>query len=228
VKARVLVVRAAQELEDYEPGYENTSWSLDALLGYLQEALQTMAALKPEVYAISDRVQLSPGSRQIVPERYSRLVRVDSNATTGESIMPAHALLSKHFTKPECVSTSGAVRSYFIDENNPRVYTVQPPVPDFPAQYVEATWQAKVPELVSAVSEIDFPGGDAAVYQAPMLDWMLYRAFARDTESTTSLNRSQLHYKAFYQFFNVQVQLSNVGRVQKRSGPKGGISESDL
>jgi hypothetical protein len=205
------------ELNDIEPGYEHTRWSLAALYEYITEALEQLAALRPELFTVSRVVQLTPGANQRIPDDFGKLLEVtqntDENGVPGAPILQSNYVLMKHFNKPHCNMVDG-VTSYKMNPNNQRVFIVNPPATAHPQQYVEVLGQINPVNITSTMQVLDLPGGSVNTYYNALKDWALYRAFMRDTESQSSLARAQHHYESFYQFLHLKVNLDGFGKQQ--------------
>jgi hypothetical protein len=208
------------ELNDIEPGYEHTRWPLPQLFEYITEALEQIAALKPELFASTEVVRLKPGAAQTVPSSLSKLLdvttNVNSDGSSGDPILPANYTLSRYFNKPSCISSIGKVSSFRVDPNNPRVFYVNPPAEAHPPQFIQLLGQTRPQAIRSTADDIEFSGGDASTYFNAIKDWALYRAFMKDTESQTSMQRAQQHYRGFYQFLNVKVQMDMYNKGQRK------------
>lgn len=211
------------ELNDIEPGYEHVRWPLPQLFEYIAESLEQIASLKPELFAVSEIVKLYPGAAQPIPSRFSKLLDVPANVnidgSIGEPVLPANYILTRYFNKPNCLSSTGKVSSFSVDPNNPRVFIVNPPVLGYPPQYVQLLGQTRPQAIASVRDDIEFSGGDAAMYYNAVKDWALYRAFMKDTESQSSLNRAIQHYRGFYQFLNVKIKMDTFNKAQKNAQP---------
>ena len=146
---------------------------------------------------------------------------VNADGSIGDPVLPANYNLTRYFTKRSCLTGGGKVSSFRVDPNNPRTFFVEPPNPGYPPQKVQLLGQAAIVPVVALTDNIVFSGGDASMYFNAMKDWALYRAFMKDTESQTSIQRAGQHYKAFYQFLNVKMQMDAGRKVQaKRSTPE--------
>lgn len=216
-----LVSTISDELNDREIGHEHVRWTIVDLLEYITEAVSQISAIKPELFSVTQTIQLKPGTAQVVPLSIAKLIdvtnNVDRKGQLGTSILKNDYTLMRYFNKPSCsVGNGGEVASFKVDPNNPRVFYVSPSVVEYPPQYVQILGQSTPVEVVDKEQELVFTGGDAALYFNAMKDWALYRAFMRDTESQSSLQRSRIHYDAFYHFFGIKSSMTNSSRTQNR------------
>lgn len=218
------------ELNDLEVGFEHTRWPLAQLFEYITEAMEQIASLKPEVFARTQTLRLQQGAAQSVPLSFTKLIDVRSNVNAdgsmGDPVLPSNYTLLRNFNKPSCSGRVGSVGSFSIHPDNPRTFYVSPPASAYPPQFVEVIGSVAPPLIGSVNNVIEFPGADASTYFNAIKDWALYRAFMKDTESQSSLARSTQHYRAFYQFLNVKLQVDTMStNRQKSQAMQGGQGE---
>ena len=236
MRVKRLTDTIADELNDNEPGYEHTHWPLPQLIEYITEAMELLASLKPELFAHTINFKLQPGALQRVPAEIAKLtdipVNTDKHGNLGEPILPASYVLARYFNKPDCMPQLAQVVSFKVDVNNPRVFYVSPPAPDYPPQYVQVLGQAHPPAIAGVDTDIEFSGGNIAAYVNAIKDWALYRAYMKDTESQGSLTRAAQHYKSFYQGINITMQVmpgrSGVKRQPTQAGQRVQVSDADI
>lgn len=198
------------ELNDLEPGNEHVRWSVTELAEYLTGAIAIVAALKPTLYTSFVPIRLSPGVVQTVPAEYTELIDVlynlNSDGTQGEPVTQGSFTAARALGRPSCANAYGdyVVRSYTAHPENDTYFYVDPPVPQIPPY--PAVWAlvrlGPIPITVST-DEVIMANTTPETYREALKDWMLYRAWSKDTESTESFNKAQAHYKAFYQFLGV-------------------------
>jgi hypothetical protein len=205
--AGVLFRACAIELLDLD----YVRWTKDDLAEYLTDAISVTAALKPTLFNSFVPLGLQPGAVQTVPGEYAELVDILFNlhkdGTHGEPINKGSFTAARALGRSSCAPIDGVgyvVRSYTVHPENDTYFIVDPPVP--PNEPYPCVWA-----LVQLAPNVILTERDAVVmanttpelYRSVLLEWMLYRAFARDTESSDSFNRSQAHYKAFSQFLGL-------------------------
>lgn len=202
MQVKRLTDAAGDELNDLEIGYEHTRWPLINLFEYTTEALEQIAVVKPELFVEIKVVQLRLGAEQIIPDSFGKLldipVNINSDGTRGSDILEASFLLMRGFNKPICQNGGAKVGSYMVNPRNPRGFIVSPPAASYPPQYVQLMGQGRVKAVTATTERLYMPGGAVEDYFNCLLDWVLYRAFMKDTESQSSLQRANIHYKAFF------------------------------
>lgn len=203
-----LFISCGYELNDLEPGHEHVRWTIPELAEYLTGAIAQIAALKPTLYASFVPIRLSPGGLQYVPGEYSELVDITNNlnadGSLGEFIAQSSLSAARALGRPSCASTRDGgyeVRSYSVHPENDTYFYVDPPVPQ--TNPMPAVWALVrlAPNVITGPSDsVIMANTTPETYREALKDWMLYRAFAKDSESSDSFQKSQAHYKAFMQF----------------------------
>lgn len=186
-------------------------WSKDDLANYLTDAVAVMSALKPTLFTVFVPLQLAPGPVQTVPGEYTELIDVTYNllpdGTQGEPVNQGSFTVARALGRPACTPAYGVgyvVRSYTVHPENDTYFIVDPPVPAITP--LPAVWALvrRAPGVVTSETDaVVMANTTPETYRAILMEWMLYRAFARDTESSDSFQKSQAHYKAFYQALGV-------------------------
>lgn len=203
--AGTLFQAVGYELNDLEPGNEHVRWTVPELAEYLTDAISIIAALKPTLFYSYVPMQLSVGAVQSLPGGYSELIDIVYNlhtdGTPGERIIDAPFMVARAFGRASSPRTRDGVyvvRSYSVHPENDTFFYVDPPVPQLvPMPSVMMIVQLAPNVITQATDAVAMANTSPEVYQAMLKDWMLYRAFAKDSESSDSYQRSQAHYNAF-------------------------------
>lgn len=198
-------------------------WTDAELLRYLSHAQVVLVGLRPDAYAITETVRLAGGTLQTIPTAGTRLLRVVRNrAAVGADAAPGRAV---RITSREALDTedpnwharrpSARIEHYMVDAYTPRQFYVYPPalgavgsVPESgqPASHVEIVYSAN-PAPVSSTSTT-LPLGDQ--FLTPLIEFTLYRAFAKDSSAAGNMQRAEMHLKSFAQAlglnFNAELQ----------------------
>lgn len=198
-----LFATCADELSDKD----YVRWTKPNLATYLTDAIAMMSALKPTLFTVFVPLRLAVGSVQTVPGEYTELIDVlynlNSDGTQGEPVNPGSFTVARALGRSSCTSPYGdgyEVRSYTVHPENDTYFIVDPPVPAVtPLPAVWALVRRAPNVIVLETDAVVMANTTPETYRAMLLEWMLYRAFARDTESSDSFQKSQAHYKAFYQ-----------------------------
>lgn len=205
-----LIKRASRILNDQEEGYSYTGWTADELLDYYNEAVCQIYNFRPDLFAESSTLTLAPGSKQTLPDGIGNLLSIDSNLGEDGDLdedtpltMSSGDMVKALRGKPTCVEATTCepfkIRGY-RKSKVPNVFFVEPPVPEGETVEVDVT---------VAVGPMQVCGGDITNetqldcrLDPAIVDWILFRAMGRDTESQFLYQAARRHQAAFYDAIN--------------------------
>ena len=210
-----IVTHVSAQLSDQTKGREFTRWNRAAALEYMNQGLKEIGGYRPEAFAVTKEITLKQGTAQQTDDG-SEIQSIESNAD-GTLVRRSNAELMQSFNgyaicppKPRVVNgvIKYAVRSFAIDEANPKTFFVEPAVPfgvtdakvfatvnSQPPQYTEADWNK--------------PCQVADKYYNNLIDYMMARAYQRDTESQVSQGQAQRLFALFYQAMGVKYKMES-------------------
>lgn len=204
--AYTIMARAYRILQD-NGGHR---WTPMEMLDWINESLVEISALKPNARSEVVPLALVAGYLQELPDPYTTLARVTRNVPTGGgagardviTTLVSRDLIDRqipNWTDPSVFPASTKVSYVIHDIANPRNFTV------IPSNNGTGRIEAVVglpPALVSAPEQpndrsnpanftgvIDLPD----VFQGPVLDFTLARAFSYDAAAPNSAGRAQAH-----------------------------------
>ena len=205
-------------------------WPQQTLLNYLNNALIQIGTFRPDAYTTSIALVLVAGAQQALPVGYSLLKSLDYNASSsncpGAPITEANLDILRAFFKKPCGPTGGAadyrVTTYSYDAKNPHVYYVSPPVPDDAAGLqVTGTVVSSAPQYVFSDIAANTPIAIDPKYQNAINAWMLYEAYAIDTESTSSRQTKLDNFGAFWKTLGIEYKQESAYRSGHFLGQRG-------
>jgi hypothetical protein len=186
---------------------DHVRWPESELADYLTGAIAQVASLKPTLFTVFVPIGLAPGVVQTVPAEFSELVDIIYNlnpdGTQGEPISQGSFTAARALGRSSCAQTYDGgyvVRSFTIHPDNDTYFYVDPPAPAVAGLGVWALVRRGPNVILARTDAVVMANTTPETYREALKDWMLYRAFAKDTESSDSFQRSQAHYKAFMQF----------------------------
>ena len=210
IPAQSIIRRCVETLQD------NTSirWPVSELVRYLNDAQREVILYRPDAAVTNAPVTLVAGSRQSLPSGGTKLVEVVRNsAGTKRAVrMVNREILDAQLPGWHAQTGVTEVLHYMYDPREPRVFYVYPPAAASGAS-VEVTY-ASVPAdiaepadgaLYTAVSgNIGVPD----IYGNAVQDYVLYRAYTKDSEYAGNAARAQAHYAAFANALGVEVKAT--------------------
>lgn len=201
ITAEQIYQQAAEILQDVL----YATYSQTQLGAWVNDAQRAISIARPDANVSIENFLLSPGvSRQTLPATANRLGGLIRNMGT-DGLTPGRGITGPVPREPLdavlplwTVTTGAFVKQYVYDEDTPLVFYVYPPVSG--AWYVEAKF-FKIPVNVTLPSStIDLPD----IYAPVIREWILYCAFARDSERTPNWVRAARHLTNFYQLLGVK------------------------
>lgn len=200
VAVNTLVSRAQVILQDPS----GIRWATTELIGWLNDAQLEIVLLKPDAGAKTATVALVTGTKQTIPADGNRLLRVMRNMSAlvdglGKRAVRAVERESLDSSVPnwhDPMTTGDAahantVKHFCFDEQNPRSFYV------YPGSKNTSTWleivYAANPTVVTAGENISIPD----IYANAIVDYMLARAYMKESDFSAQASRADMHYKLF-------------------------------
>lgn len=194
-----IIEEVSRDLNDQEPGFEYTRWTRAQLESYMKEAVMQVSKYMKTWFLSRMVVKLEPGGDWQTACNCTRILRI-----YGESDKDGNVIRYLRRTDDvekdiwpglpqRCVEPNGSysMESYTINATDSgESFKIYPPVPYGQERYVSLLCYKK--PSVNADSDVP-EDAVAAVKQ-----WMLYRAYALDSENNQALIQlADSHYKAF-------------------------------
>lgn len=218
--AQAIADKAALLLQDTT----NIRWSSDEMVKWINAGCKELVLLKPNSLTANISVKLSSGTKQtlsstagnyvpqpaaIAPIQLLEVVR--NMGTTGLETAAGNAITGidrkvLDITLPGWHSSANAgttVKHFMFDPKDPKTFYVYPPMSDA-TRYVEVIL-SRAPSAITAIGETLDSGIDE-IYENALVDYVLYRAYSKDSEFTANAQRSQWHYQAFQQALGVKLR----------------------
>lgn len=173
-------------------------WPETELLGWLNDGQREIVLFKPNAFVKNVAVQLAAGTKQDLPADGVQLIDVPRNmgtngTTPGRAIRIAmREILDAQLPNWHAATASATVVHYMYNMLDPKRFYVYPPQPASNRGYVELVYGAAPTEatLGSTITLDD-------IYQTVLLDYILYRAYSKDTEYAADQNRAAAHQNAY-------------------------------
>ncbi|MDP4546487.1 DUF6682 family protein [Marinobacter sp. MDS2] len=198
VTVAVLMDRAKRILQ--EIGAEGIRWTNAELGDWLNEFYVAAVAMKPSVSTVNEELQLVAGTKQSIPAGGERLLDVIRN-TVG-AMPPVFVATRRELDTVRRTwhsdEATTAIERFVFDELDPRHFYVYPPAAAGAA--IEILY-AKVPDAHDTAQDYSVFGQESFrlsdAYVPAAVDYLLYRAFSKDAQTGTNLNRAQLHLNQY-------------------------------
>lgn len=176
-------------------------WPEAELLGWLNDGQREVVLYKPNAFVTNENLQLVQGTRQDLPASGVQLIDVVRNMGTSGSA-PGRAIRITmreildaqvpDWHNPAITTPSAEVKHYMYSLLDPRHFYVYPPQPASSRGYVELIYGAAPGDatLVGTISLDD-------IYMTVLIDYIMYRAYSKDTEYAADTGRAAAHQQAY-------------------------------
>jgi len=178
----------------------NIRWPLVEGLNWINEGQREIVLLKPDAYSLTEALKMIAGTKQTIPAAGTMLLDVtrnmgDDGTTVGNVIrLVARRILDDGQADWHTQDAAAVVKHWVYDpETNPRVFYIWPK--SDATNYIEICY-AKAPTEIAAV-------GDTItlddIYSPALLNYFLYRAYAKDADYASNAQRAQQARNDFLQ-----------------------------
>lgn len=192
-----LIRRAQRILQDVL----GTRWDEPELLDWFNDGRRELAVVKPAEFAVRLPVELEPGTLQRLPKDAFQLLRVDCNLLSVSPRQPGRAVtiverrvmntMHPRWQEDEAFPFEAQARHYVYDDIEPTTFHV------FPGNDGTGAVEVSVAVLPADATATSEPIGVRDIFANALVDYMLYRAFAKDADYPGNAERSGTHYAAF-------------------------------
>ena len=203
-QAGELITRVAKALQD--PEY--TRWTMKEMLEWLSEA-QIAVARTPGAYPVVKHAPLKKGTRQILPEDAWSLLTITRNFDEeGTPLYPVRivprVLLDACEPDWHRQAETPIVENYIYDDRTPKEVYVYPP--NDGTGIVELIY-CGIPAPIESM-ETELVVDDT--YIPPLVDYLLYRANAKETDYASGVQSAAAFFSAYQQELSAAVTARGV------------------
>jgi hypothetical protein len=197
ILASTIIDKAAIQLLDTG----NTRWTRAELLAWLNDGQRQIVLMSPQTNNTVSTVQLTEGTRQVIPNNGWKLLDVIRYMGT-DGLKPGRAIrvVSQELLDATDPNWHGARKTdapmnFVFDLQEQDVFYVYPP--NTGRGYAQINY-AKVPAGLTAESQ---PIEVKDIYQTTLLDYMLFRANSKDAEYAPGLQLASSYMAMFMSVF---------------------------
>jgi hypothetical protein len=191
-------------------------WPVLELQDWLNDSYREIVSLHPDANAQTGTFTCVAGYRQSLEASYPnayKILEVISNkaATSNKKFVKLVSRASMDTMRPNWYNETASVnvQKYMYDKRVPKDFLVYPPATTaaqleiiyatVPAPHALTKAQLENPATVETINLDD-------IYSNPMLDYILYRAFSKDSVATNNATMAVAHYQAMVASLNFKVQ----------------------
>lgn len=173
-------------------------WPDTELLGWINDGQREIVLFKPNAFVKNIAVKLAEGTKQDLPADGVQLIDVPRNmgtngTTPGRAIrITIREILDSQVPDWHSSASNPVVKHYMYSLLDPKHFYVYPPQPSTNQGYAELIYGAAPTDAtLNGTITLD------DIYQTVLVDYVLYRAYSKDTEYAADGNRATLHQNAY-------------------------------
>ena len=183
-------------------------WPVHELVRWLNDAQRVIIGIRPDANNVTATVTLAAGARQdldsmSLSQLPLKMIGIQRNmaATSNKNavtLVPRY-LLDAQLPNWYNITPAVSIQHYMFDVRDPKTFYVYPPASSlaqleinysaYPADIAEPALNATYADVVGNLTVPD-------IYDGPVLDLILYRAYSKDSEFAGNADRAELHRKA--------------------------------
>jgi hypothetical protein len=215
VQAKSIIHRCVDILQDST----SVRWPIEELIRYLNDAQREVALYRPDAMVTNYTYTCVLGSKQVIsasPISGSKLIDVVRNNTTSSKRsvrMVNREILDAQHPEWHEMTASAEVKHFMYDPRDPTVFYVYPPASTaakldivyskYPTEIADGNGTYKTWDEMPS-TEISVPD----IYSNVIQDYVLYRAYSKDSEYAGNAQRAQAHYGAFANALGIEIQAT--------------------
>lgn len=217
VTAQSIIRRVVETLNDTT----SVRWPVAELVRYLNDAQREVGTYRPDALVSGATHNLVAGAKQTLPSNGIKLLDVLRNASESQRAvrMTTRQILDAQIPNWHNLTGVTEILHFIYDPRDPLVFYVYPPAaPSGAAVYmIYAGTPAAITEPADGSTYAAVSGniGIPDIYANALVDYVLYRAYTKDTEYAGNAARATAHYQAFTNALTVEANATAV------ASPKG-------
>lgn len=212
--------KARYMLQDETP----VRWTQTETLAWINSGLNEILFLKPNALVTTTTMICVAGTKQSLPTGALLLLDITRNmgtngTTPGATITKVERNILDALLPTWHTVTANAVTQYYMyDPRNPRTFYVYPAQPTSSFGYLELSYST-TPTPLSALAN-NIPLDD--IYEMVLVDYVLYRAYSKDSEVAASQQMATAHYQAFTGALGARMNLEGIlSKKEAQPTPQG-------
>ena len=209
ISAQSVIRRCVETLQDPT----SVRWPVNELVRYLNDGQREVVLYRPDAMVTSALRTLTVGTRQTLPVGGSKLIEVVRNTggTRRAVRMVNREILDAQTPNWHNLTGTTEVLHYMYDPRDPTVFYVYPPAAS--GSSVDIVYAAYPTDIVEPADGAQYTavGGNISlpdIYGNVLQDYILYRAYTKDSEYAGNAQRAQAHYAAFANALGMEIKAT--------------------
>jgi hypothetical protein len=213
VTAQSIIRRVVETINDTT----SVRWPVAELVRYLNDGQREVVTYRPDAMVTNSTVALVAGAKQALPSDGSKLidiVRNNSVASKRAIRMTNRMILDSQVPNWHNVTGVTEILHYTYDPRDPRVFYVYPPAAasGAAADIIYSAYPAAITEPADGSTYTAVTGNISVpdLHANALTDYILYRAYSKDTEFAGNAQRATAHFQAFTSAMTVEANATAV------------------
>lgn len=211
ITAQSIIRRAVETLQDTT----SVRWPVNELVRYLNDGQREIVLYRPDSMVTNATLTCVAGTKQALPANGAKLIEVIRNAAA-TSAKKSVRMINREILDAQTpgwhnIAGSVDILHFMYDPRDPKTFYVYPPATtSAQLDIVYAAYPTDITEpadgaLYTAVTgNISLPD----IYGNALLEFVLYRAFMKDSEYAGNAQRAQAHYAAFANTIGIEIKAT--------------------
>lgn len=211
ISAQSIIRRATDTLQDVT----SVRWAVNELVRYLNDGQREIVLHRPDSMATTATVTCVAGTKQSLPSGGAKLIDITRNLASGSTKRGVRMINREILDSqvPSWHNLTGNIETlhFMYDPRDPRVFFVYPPaLTTTQLEVVYAAYPADITEPADGAVYTAVSGNIALpdIFANALLDYILFRAYNKDSEYAGNSQRSQGHYAGFATAIGIEVQAT--------------------
>lgn len=211
ITAQSIIRRCVDTLQDST----SVRWPVAELVRYLNDGQREIVLHRPDAGLASATISCVAGTKQSIPPNGAKLIEVVRNAKPGGTFR-AVRLINKELLEAQIpnwhtMTPQDEVLHFMYDVRDPKGFYVYPPATT--NARLDITYSAYPTDVAeppdgSTYTAVTGNIGVPDIYANALQDYILYRAYTKDSEYAGNAQRAQAHYAAFANALGVEVKAT--------------------
>jgi hypothetical protein len=189
-------------------------WPVAELVRYLNDGQREIIVHRPDAMVTNASVSLASGTKQSLPANGAKLIDVVRNSAGNKRAirMCAREILDAQSPGWHNLSGVNEIVHFMFDPRDPKVFYVYPPAAVSGAA-VDLVYSALPTDIAEPAAGTDFGAvtGNISVpdiYSNALQDYVLYRAYTKDSQYAGNEARAQARYAAFANALGIEIKAT--------------------
>lgn len=210
IAAQSIVRRCVETLQDTT----SIRWPVAELVRYLNDGQREIIVHRPDAMVTNASHSLSAGSRQALPSNGTKLIEVVRNSSGSKRAIRlcSREILDSQVPGWHNLSGVTEIVHFMFDPRDPKTFYVYPPAANSGAS-VDLVYSALPTDITEPAAGTDYTAisGNISVpdiYGNVLQDYILYRAYMKDSAYAGNANRATAHYAAFANALGIEIKAT--------------------